>query len=232
MDTTTRITGVAGEPSSAAEADRPSTVTPSGRALTRRGATTQQRLVQTAWEVFSEKSYHDARITEITARAGTSTGSFYTYFESKEELFRTIAHQALAALNAAPALAADDDTGRTAVERIAESSRRFFLECSRHRNILRSIELLHHQDHQLHLDRQSNLVRNAKRVERWIRRLQQDGTCDPALDPWRTATALQAMNITLAYENLVHSDEGDRIDALVETITIIWARTVGLDPWV
>jgi hypothetical protein len=41
-----------------------------GRAVTRRGMNTEKRLVEAAWEVFSEKPYNETRISEITERAG------------------------------------------------------------------------------------------------------------------------------------------------------------------
>ena len=42
------------------------------------------RLVEAAKEVFEECGLPDARISDITARAGVSYGSFYHYFDSKE----------------------------------------------------------------------------------------------------------------------------------------------------
>src|SRR4029450_2787812 len=68
------------------------------RTLTGRGPSgqsTRDSLVEVAWEVFSDKPYRNVRIAEIAARAGVSTGSFYTYFESKEALFRVVASAAL-----------------------------------------------------------------------------------------------------------------------------------------
>jgi hypothetical protein len=53
--------------------------------------------------------------------------------------------------------------------------------------------------------------------------------CSPHIDPWYTALALQAMNVSVAYDQLVHRDEADDIDAFVAAVTPIWARAVGLD---
>ena len=41
-------------------------------------------------EEFGEKGFHEASISRITARAGVAIGTFYTYFESKEEVFRAL----------------------------------------------------------------------------------------------------------------------------------------------
>lgn len=44
-------------------------------------------LDQAAYEVFLEKGYKNTNISEIAKRAGIAVGSFYKYYQSKEELF-------------------------------------------------------------------------------------------------------------------------------------------------
>jgi TetR/AcrR family fatty acid metabolism transcriptional regulator len=39
-----------------------------------------------AWELFSEKGFHDTKISEIAKKAGIGKGTVYEYFKSKEEL--------------------------------------------------------------------------------------------------------------------------------------------------
>ena len=57
---------------------------------TERGRKTLRKLLEAAAQEFGEKGYHEAAITGITARAGVALGTFYTYFESKEEVFRAL----------------------------------------------------------------------------------------------------------------------------------------------
>ncbi|MBZ6377485.1 TetR family transcriptional regulator [Pacificimonas flava] len=57
---------------------------------TARGERTKQALLDAAAIEFGEKGFHETSITTITNRAGTALGSFYTYFESKEEIFRAL----------------------------------------------------------------------------------------------------------------------------------------------
>src|SRR3954466_8837171 len=57
---------------------------------TERGRKTLRRLLEAAAAEFGERGFHEAAITGITARAGVALGTFYTYFESKEELFRAL----------------------------------------------------------------------------------------------------------------------------------------------
>ena len=53
----------------------------------RKGVKTRSRLVTAAKEIFERDGFLDARISDIAERAGLSHGSFYHYFESKEEVF-------------------------------------------------------------------------------------------------------------------------------------------------
>lgn len=57
---------------------------------TRRGRETRNRLLEAAEVEFGEKGYHEAAISGITARAGVALGTFYVYFDSKEEIFRAL----------------------------------------------------------------------------------------------------------------------------------------------
>ena len=57
---------------------------------TKRGKSTRKKLLQAAEIEFGEKGYHDAAISGITYRAGVALGTFYTYFESKEEIFQAL----------------------------------------------------------------------------------------------------------------------------------------------
>jgi AcrR family transcriptional regulator len=52
----------------------------------RGGAETRQRLVESALEVFAERGYHAATLSEIAARAGLTTGAVYSTFGSKKAL--------------------------------------------------------------------------------------------------------------------------------------------------
>ncbi len=44
-------------------------------------------IIASATEVFGELGYRAARITQVAGRAGISSGTIYTYFRDKEELF-------------------------------------------------------------------------------------------------------------------------------------------------
>ena len=57
---------------------------------TARGRRTRDKLLEAAEIEFGEKGFHHAAISGITYRAGVALGTFYTYFESKEEIFQAL----------------------------------------------------------------------------------------------------------------------------------------------
>jgi AcrR family transcriptional regulator len=57
---------------------------------TERGRRTLRALLDAAAEEFGEKGFHDGSISGITRRAGVALGSFYTYFDSKDAIFRAL----------------------------------------------------------------------------------------------------------------------------------------------
>ena len=57
---------------------------------TERGRRTLRLILDAAAMEFGERGFHDAAITRITARAGVALGTFYTYFESKDAVFRAL----------------------------------------------------------------------------------------------------------------------------------------------
>ena len=57
---------------------------------TERGRKTRNKLLEAAEIEFGERGFHEAGISGITFRAGVALGTFYTYFESKEQIFRAL----------------------------------------------------------------------------------------------------------------------------------------------
>jgi AcrR family transcriptional regulator len=57
---------------------------------TSRGRKTRDKLLQAAEVEFGKKGFHEASISGITHQAGVALGTFYTYFESKEAIYRAL----------------------------------------------------------------------------------------------------------------------------------------------
>lgn len=67
-----------------------STSVPVKSPATARGKRTRAKLLDAAEKEFGERGYHEAAISRITQRAGVAMGTFYVYFQSKEEIFRAL----------------------------------------------------------------------------------------------------------------------------------------------
>jgi TetR/AcrR family transcriptional regulator, transcriptional repressor for nem operon len=52
--------------------------------------TTRERLIDSARYLFWERGYAATSMSDLLARAGVNSGSFYHFFESKEALLRTV----------------------------------------------------------------------------------------------------------------------------------------------
>lgn len=104
---------------------------------TRRGQETRGKILEAAEAEFGERGFHEASINGITARAGVALGSFYTYFDSKEALFRALVEHMGRLTRRYIAERAPQAGGRLAAERAGIAA---FLEFTRaHRNLYRIV---------------------------------------------------------------------------------------------
>ena len=53
---------------------------------------TKGRIVSAAWKLFYDQGYDDTTIEDIVWESGTSKGSFYHYFESKDALLSSLSY--------------------------------------------------------------------------------------------------------------------------------------------
>ena len=53
---------------------------------------TKSKIVNAAWNLFYENGYENTTVDEIIARSGTSKGSFYHYFNSKDSLLSSLSY--------------------------------------------------------------------------------------------------------------------------------------------
>ena len=81
----------AAEAQSDAAPDAPASPASIGKApRTARGERTLRKILDAALVEFGERGFADASIVGITGRAAVALGTFYTYFDSKEEVFRAV----------------------------------------------------------------------------------------------------------------------------------------------
>jgi AcrR family transcriptional regulator len=196
----------------------------------RKGAETRARLLEAAKKVFEEDGFLDARISDISKRAKLSHGSFYHYFESKEQIFREVAEAQERMLTAPPdeAKAADavPDSER---ERIRRANRRYLERYRDEARIMGVIEQASRYDEHVTAVRAATQKHFAERAERSIRRLQKKGLADRSVDPVIAATALGAMVARFAELWLVQGYADYDFDEVVEQLTTLWCNALCLD---
>ncbi len=69
-----------------------------GRVLGPQGRQTVRRLLEAGLAEFDERGFQDVTVDDVVRRAKTSHGTFYLYFASKDDLFRTLLRDALAGM--------------------------------------------------------------------------------------------------------------------------------------
>ncbi|MHB8464165.1 MAG: TetR/AcrR family transcriptional regulator [Acidimicrobiales bacterium] len=162
----------------------------------RKGIRTRARLVDAAKTVFEQSGFLDARISDIAEQAGLSHGSFYHYFESKEEIFRDVAgalEEQLGAHSVVDSGLLDETSGASMRERLTESNRRYLAEYRDEARIMGVIEQVSRYDEEVRAARLARQRQYTERTEVAIRRLQRQGLADSSLDPTIAAPALTAM---------------------------------------
>ncbi len=104
---------------------------------TTRGITTKNKLLKAAEEVFGENGYFNASISEITRKAGVSTGTFYIYYKSKKEIFEDLIINLNHELRKEISIAVKDLTKRKDVEEMG--FRKFFEFLHKHKKLYRIV---------------------------------------------------------------------------------------------
>jgi AcrR family transcriptional regulator len=197
----------------------------SGSARTPKGERTRARLLTAAAAAFAEQGYLDTRIADIAARAQVAHGTFYTYFSSKEEVFRTVADSVVDQMYAALDVGLP---GTTPLERIRAANRRYLGLYREHATMIALIEQVATFDEHFQTMRRDLRRRFVSRIERAIEGIyERDETGAEPLDPHLAANALGGMVDNFSYVWFVLNQSFDRDDA-VRTLDAVWSRALGL----
>lgn len=191
---------------------------------TERGRRTRAALVAAARTVFERDGYADSRLVDIAAEAGCSVGTFYTWFDGKDEVFAAVLQQAQAdMLNPGTGrIAADDDP----VAIIAASNRAYFEAYQRNARLNQLLSQVATLDERFRTLRQERTEAFVSRNTRAIVDLQERGLADPELDPRTTAMALSGMVSRLAGDAFLFGLSD--VDSLITTATRLWTNALGL----
>jgi AcrR family transcriptional regulator len=190
---------------------------------TRRGLETRAGLVTAARKIFERDGFLDAKITDIPQAAGVATGSFYTYFSSKEEVFSAVMDEVSEEM-LHPRMG-DVPHGDDVVAAI-EAANRTYLDAYR-RNaalmaVLEQVSTVNEEFRELRRRRGAAFI---QRNARSIKRLQAEGHADPSLDPVIAARAMTGMVSRLAYQAFILKERMP-FEQLVSTSTRLWVNAL------
>ena len=195
----------------------------------RKGVATRARLLAAAKEIFEEDGFLDARISDIAERAGLSHGSFYHYFDSKEEVFREVAEAVEENLREPmDSIILNPDSTLSPLERITEGIRVHMESYRREARIMGVIELVSRYDEHMRQVRAERRQRSGEQVALAIRQLQDHGMADPDIDPEVAAAVLGSMTSRFPEMWLVEGQLDIDFERGVEQLTRAFVNALGL----
>jgi AcrR family transcriptional regulator len=200
-------------------------------ARSRKGAATRVRILDAARLVFEETGFLEARISDIAERAGLSHGSFYHYFDTKEQIFRELAEAQETLLTAPPSPDERDHDGASVseYERILRANKRYLQRYRDNAKIMGVIEEVSRYDDIVNEARARRQKHFAGRSEAAIKRLQKQGLADKSIDAEIAAVALGAMVARFAEVWLVEDWANYDFDRAAEQVTRLWANAIGIE---
>lgn len=187
---------------------------------TARGRKTMRAILDAAALEFGEKGFHEGSISGITRRAGVALGSFYTYFDSKDDVFRALVRDMSEQVreNVAPAIRGAQG-GQIAAEQAALLA---FIRFARtHKEIYRIIdeaEFVDPESFRMHY------ATTAERIEKRLRAAAERGEVREDVSEVH-AWAIMGMNVFLGLRYSVWADDADP-EAIADTVAAMLARGI------
>jgi AcrR family transcriptional regulator len=193
---------------------------------TDKGQARRDQLLVAARRVFEDRGFVDTRVADIVAEAQVAQGTFYSYFDSKDAIFREVAEKTVEQMLA--------DFGTIEVEpdaspytRVRAGLRRYLQV---YRDNARIIELMEQAGTFSPEMRRTRLhVREAwlAQLERSVKRQQAAGIADPNVDPYMIVQALGAMADHVCYLWFCLGQPYEETEVL-DALSTVWARTLGI----
>lgn len=193
---------------------------------TPKGERARAELIRAARTVFERMGYIDARVSDVVKEARMAHGSFYTYFESKLEVFQAVLTDMSKDFDEAVAHGAEDVPGDT-VMNLERANRRYLETYRQHAKMMMLYDQVATIDPEIAKRRIEGRRRHVARVAGTIERLQRRKMADSSVDAAPTAAALVAMLASYAYWSNVPPLDLD-VATTAHIVTSIWARSIGL----
>jgi AcrR family transcriptional regulator len=196
----------------------------------RKGALTRARLLDAAKQIFEENGFLEARISDIAERAGLSHGSFYHYFDSKEQIFREVTEAVQEQISAPLTdVVLAPGSKATPAERLTEAIHTHLVAYRENARIMGVIEQVSRYDEYVHDLLAARHAKYNGLISESIRQLQLRGMADPALDPAIAAAALGSMTDRFAEMWLAQGWVDCDLEKGAEQVTRLFVNALGLE---
>jgi AcrR family transcriptional regulator len=203
---------------------------------------TRLALVDAATLVFVRDGFAPTTIATITEEAGVSTGSFYNYFKTKEDILSAVIQKIHASFYAGTPSAIDapprpanatakhkTHTYEELYARLDRSNRRFLANYREHAAFLALLEEVRRVAPELNEMRKGLRGRILDNNVHFIEMLQEEGLADKTLDAFHAASALGAMVDRFAFLWFVTGEPYDE-ETAVQTLTQLWLNALRITP--
>ena len=186
-------------------ADAAPALTDSKVPRTERGRRTLRKLLDASAIEFGEKGFHEASVSSITRRAGVALGTFYTYFDSKDALFRALVLDMSENVRTSARAAIDEGMGALETERAALTA---FLDfASEHKEVYRIIDEAEFVDPASYRTHYETI---AERIQQRLREGAEAGEMRDDLGEVE-AWAVMGMNVFIGLRFAIWSSETDTL---------------------
>lgn len=190
-----------------------------------KGHETRTLLLDSAARVFARRGYAATTILDITQDADVSRPSFYVYFAAKPDVFVEVAARVRDEFLAAHEIPGVDEADPYALGRA--SSAAFLAAYAANNELLTVIEHQAIADPAIAEIWKEIQQRPARRVARYVRGLEAAGRAQPAAAPEFVAEAVVGIFARFGPQA---PDDQDAFNDLVETLTAMYLRLLGISP--
>ena len=212
-----------GKVSVRAKTSLPSTTSP----VTARGARTRAALVKAARGLFEKNGFLDTNVGDIARKARVAHGTFYTYFNSKEEIFTEVVESLLADFQR---IAAEEPTVSdhgSISERIERANRGYIKGYAANARMMAVLEQVATFNPRLAEVRRATrrfwVDRSTEAIARW----QERGLVDARIDARYAASSLGSMVDRSTYIWIVLGEPYE-LDKAVEQLTRLYCNALGI----
>lgn len=209
-----------GNTQSSAAKVAPAAIGDSKTPRTERGRRTLRKLLDAAAEEFGEKGFHEASVSSITRRAGVALGSFYTYFDSKDALFRALVGDMSEKVRTSARSALHEGMSALEIERAALAA--FLRFAAEHKEVYRIIDEAEFVDPASYREHYETI---AARIADRLRVGSASGAFRDGLGELE-AWALMGMNVFVGLRYVVWGGEDMGPDTVAEAVNRLLAEGI------